>query len=159
MWRRVVLVPFRAVFTTDPEVDPAVRRDPNPNIKEQLLEHREAILAWLVHGAVAWYSSRLDEPETVRAAVEEYRRESDPVREWMEAETEQDSEAKTPVAELYESFQKWCEANGEKAMAIQSFGRRLSEMGFERCTVQEQRHRKKCYKGIRLQDTNTWEAE
>jgi phage/plasmid-associated DNA primase len=77
----------------------------------------------------------------------------------MEAETEQDTEAKTPIATLYESFQLWCEANGEKAMAIQSFGRRLSEMGFERCKVQEQRRQKKCYKGIRLQDSNTLEAE
>jgi putative DNA primase/helicase len=128
-------------------------------MKELLLQEREAILAELVRGAVTWYCSRLDEPETVRAAVEEYRRESDPVREWMEAETELDSEAKTPVAELYKSFQQWCEANGEKAMAIQSFGRRLSEMGFERCTVQEQRRKKKCYKGIRLQDSNTVEAE
>jgi putative DNA primase/helicase len=159
MWRRVVLVPFRAVFTTDQTIDPEVRRDPVQNMKELLLQEREAILAELVRGAVTWYCSRLDEPETVRAAVEEYRRESDPVREWMEAETEQDSEAKTPVAKLYERFQQWCEANGEKAMNIRSFGRRLSEMGFESCRVYEQRRYVKGYKGIRLQDTNTWEAE
>ena len=159
MWRRVVLVPFRAVFTTDQTIDPEVRRDPVQNMKELLLQEREAILAELVRGAVKWYSAGIHEPETVRAAVEEYRRESDPVREWMEAETEQDSEAKTPVAELYESFQQWCEANGEKAMNIRSFGRRLAEMGFESCRVYEQRRYVKGYKGIRLQDTSTWEAE
>jgi putative DNA primase/helicase len=153
MWRRVVLVPFRAVFTTDPEVDPAVRRDPNPNIKELLLEHREAILAWLVQGAVAWYAEGLEEPDIVRAAVEEYRRESDPVREWLEAETVRDPNAKTPVAVLYERFRLWCEANGETAMHIRSFGRRLGEMGFESCKDYVQQRYVKAYRGIRLRGT------
>jgi phage/plasmid-associated DNA primase len=54
---RSVVIPFRAVFSRDPKIDPAVRRDPDPDIKEKLLEpeHREAILAWLVEGAKAWY--------------------------------------------------------------------------------------------------------
>jgi len=155
MWRRVVLVPFRAVFTTDPEVDPAVRRDPNPNIKELLLEHREAILAWLVQGAVAWYAEGLQEPDIVRAAVEEYRRESDPVREWLEAETVRDPNAKTPVATLYERFRLWCEANGETPMHIRSFGRRLSEMGYESCRHYENGQELKAYRGIRLRDGST----
>jgi putative DNA primase/helicase len=54
---RGVVIPFRAVFTNDPKVDPAVRRNPDPDIEEKLLQspHREAILAWLVEGARAWY--------------------------------------------------------------------------------------------------------
>jgi putative DNA primase/helicase len=73
--RRVVIIPFRAVFTTDPNVDPAVRREPDPLIKEKLLQspHREAILAWLVEGAQAWYREGLKEPDIVRAATEECR--------------------------------------------------------------------------------------
>jgi putative DNA primase/helicase len=155
MWRRVVLVPFRAVFTTDPEVDPAVRRDPNPNIKELLLEHREAILAWLVQGAVAWYREGLKEPDIVRTAVEEYRRESDPVREWLEAETKQEQDAVTPVQTLYKRYQFWCEANGETPMHIRSFGRRLSEMGYESCRHYENGREWKAYRGIRLRDGST----
>jgi putative DNA primase/helicase len=54
---RSVVIPFRAVFSRDPKIDPAVRRDPDPDIEDKLLapEHREAILAWLVEGAKAWY--------------------------------------------------------------------------------------------------------
>jgi putative DNA primase/helicase len=71
--RRVVIIPFRAVFTNDTNVDPAIRRDPDPDIKEKLLQspHREAILAWLVKGATAWYRYGLQEPDIVRAATEE----------------------------------------------------------------------------------------
>jgi putative DNA primase/helicase len=71
--RRVVVIPFRAVFTTDPNVDPAVRRDPDPLIRVRLLQfpHRKAILAWLVEGAIAWYREGLQEPDIVRAAIEE----------------------------------------------------------------------------------------
>jgi putative DNA primase/helicase len=73
--RRVAVIPFRAVFTNDPNVDPAVRRNPDPDIKEKLLQspHREAIHAWLVEGARAWYREGLKEPDIVRAAVEECR--------------------------------------------------------------------------------------
>ncbi len=157
MWRRVVLVPFRAVFTNDPNADPAVRRDPDPCIREKLLQspHREAILAWLVEGAIAWYRYRLQEPEIVRAAVEEYRRESDSLQEWLEAETVRDSNARTPVKTLYERFRLWCEANGETAMHIRSFGRRLSEMGYESCRHYENGRELKAYRGIRLRDGST----
>jgi len=155
MWRRMVLIPFRAVFTNDQKVDPAVRRKPNPKIREELLKspHREAILAWLVKGAIAWYQNGLQEPDIVQKAVEEYRRESDPVQEWLDAETERnDPNARTPVKTLYERFRLWCEANGETAMHIRSFGRRLSEMGFESCKHYENGRDVKAYRGIRLRD-------
>jgi putative DNA primase/helicase len=147
-----VLIPFRAVFTNDTKVDPAVRRKPNPKIKKELLKspHREAILAWLVKGAIAWYREGLQEPDIVRAAVEEYQRESDPVREWLEAETEPDPNARTPVTVLYERYRLWCEANGEPPMYIRSFGRRLSEMGYESCRYYESGRELKAYRGIRL---------
>jgi putative DNA primase/helicase len=152
MWRRLVLIPFRAVFRNDPNIDPAVRRKPNPKIKKELLKspHREAILAWLVKGAIAWYQNGLQEPDIVRAAVEEYRRESDPVQEWLEAETVPDPNARTPVAVLYERYRLWCEANGETPMYIRSFGRRLSEMGYESCRYYENGRELKAYRGIRL---------
>jgi P4 family phage/plasmid primase-like protien len=152
MWRRLVLIPFRAVFTNDPKVDPAVRRKPNPKIKRELLKspHREAILAWLVKGAIAWYRYGLQEPDIVQAAVEEYRRESDPVQEWLEAETVRDPNARTPVTVLYERYRLWCEANGETPMYIRSFGRRLSEMGYESCRHYESGQELKAYRGIRL---------
>jgi putative DNA primase/helicase len=156
IWRRVVLVPFRAVFSNNPDVDPAVRRTPDPVIREKLLQslHREAILAWLVEGAIAWYRYGLQEPKIVRAAVEEYRRESDSLQEWLEAETERnDPNARTPVATLYERYRLWCEANGETAMHIRSFGRRLGEMGFESCKDYVQRRYVKAYRGIRLRGT------
>ncbi len=157
IWRRVVLVPFRAVFTNNPDVDPAVRRTPDPLIREKLLQspHREAILAWLVEGAIAWYRYGLQEPEIVRAAVEEYRRESDSLQEWLEAETVRDPNARTPVKTLYERFRLWCEANGETAMHIRSFGRRLSEMGYESCRHYENGRELKAYRGIRLRDGST----
>jgi putative DNA primase/helicase len=133
MWRRVALIPFLAVFSRDPEVDPAVRRDPDPDIREKLLEpeHREAILAWLVQGAIAYYQHGLQEPEIVRVAVEEYRKESDALLEWLEAETERSKQSWTPVPTLYNRYRQWCENNGELAMDVRRFGRRIAEMGFQ----------------------------
>jgi phage/plasmid-associated DNA primase len=78
------------------------------------------------------------------------------VREWLEAETERnDPNARTPVKTLYERFRLWCEANGETPMHIRSFGRRLSEMGYESCRHYENGRELKAYRGIRLRGGST----
>ncbi len=156
MWHRVVLIPFLAVFSRDPKVDPAVRRDPDPDIRDKLLEpeHREAILAWLVEGAIRWYQHGLQEPDIVRAAVEEYRKESDALLEWLEAETERSDQSWTPVPTLYERYRQWCENNGAMPISVRWFGRRIAEMGFQSVVRRDPTLGRtvRGYVGIRLRD-------
>jgi putative DNA primase/helicase len=156
MWHRVVLIPFLAVFSRDPKVDPAVRQDPDPDIRDKLLEpeHREAILAWLVQGAIDWYQHRLQEPDIVRTAVEEYHKESDELLEWFEQEIERSPDSWTPVPTLYERYKSWCENNGAIPMSVRWFGRRIAEMGFRSIVRRDPNFGRNVrgYAGIRLRD-------
>lgn len=142
-WRRIVLIPFKARFGEGGT--PAVR-----NMRERLLAEREGILAWLVRGAQRWYMHGLDEPLAVRAAVDEYRRETDSMQEWLTQHTIDDAAATTPARELYDAYAEWCNANGIAPISTTTFGRRLGELGYTRETMRRESQRLRCWRGIRL---------
>jgi putative DNA primase/helicase len=137
-------------------VDPAVRRDPDPDIRDKLLEpeHREAILAWLVQGAIEWYQYGLQEPEIVRVAVAEYRQESDRFQEWLDTEIERHENGWVPIPTLYERYKQWCDNNGEIPANVRWFGRRMAEMGFQSIVRRDPNFGRNVrgYVGIRLRD-------
>lgn len=69
IWRRVSLVPFD-VQIPDAEKD--------KHLPEKLWEERSGILNWLIDGALDYLTrGKLDPPDEVRAATQEYRDESD----------------------------------------------------------------------------------
>jgi len=152
MWRRLALIPFRAVFTSDARavVDGERHKPPIPDMKQRLLDERAGILAWLVRGAARWHAHGLVEPDAVRAAVDEYRRETDSVLEWLQQHTLDDPNAETPSKELYDAYCEWCNANGCAPITATTFGRRLGEMGYRRTHTRRENKRVRCWHGIRL---------
>lgn len=88
-WRRLARVPFPFKYVSGEPAGPNERRG-DSGLKDRMAgrEQREALMAWLVAGAVRWYQSgrKLPEPPAeVVAATEEWRAESDMVvRYWAE---------------------------------------------------------------------------
>jgi putative DNA primase/helicase len=152
MWRRIVLIPFRATFssTAGAPTSSEPRKEPVRDMKQRLLAEREGILAWLVRGAVRWYAHGLVEPDAVRAAVDEYRRETDSVLEWLQLHTLDDPNAETPSKELHDAYCEWCHANGVAPISATTFGRRLGEMGYRPTNTRRENKRVRCWRGIRL---------
>ncbi|MCS6624353.1 phage/plasmid primase, P4 family [Roseibacterium beibuensis] len=74
IWRRVMLVPFN-------EQIPVERR--NPNLVAELMGEAPGVLNWMVEGLLSYLEIGLAPPDAVRAATEEYRRESDPLGEFL----------------------------------------------------------------------------
>lgn len=74
IWRRVMLMPW------DVQIPPERR---NPRLALELAEEAPGILNWLAEGLRTFLEVGLNPPESVRAATEEYRRESDPVGEFL----------------------------------------------------------------------------
>jgi putative DNA primase/helicase len=120
-WRRVLLIPFNRQFTG---------RDADPELTTKLRAEAEGILAWAVRGAQEWQAMGLTPPATVSAAVQEYRRENDPLAAFLDARCVILPTAHAGATELYEEYRDWAEAEGVAERYIRSqngLGRELGE--------------------------------
>jgi putative DNA primase/helicase len=142
MWKRLILIPFRAHF--DPDSPQCDKRMP-----EKLWAEREGILAWLVQGCLAWQREGLNPPPVVREATKEYQSEMDKIGAWITERCEVDPKAVTPFADLYADYEAWCREQGDEPMSKRRFGDRLSEKGFPPAT-QRLSGGAKARKGLRL---------
>ncbi|MDE4059759.1 DNA primase family protein [Phaeobacter gallaeciensis] len=79
IWRRIMLVPFLEQIGAD-EVDPM--------LPQKLKAERDGILAWMVEGCLEWMETGLRPPDVIAQATEDYRRDSDPMRLFLETECE-----------------------------------------------------------------------
>jgi putative DNA primase/helicase len=122
IWRRLKLAPFEV---TIPEAEQ------DKGLPEKLREELPGILAWIVAGCLDWRREGLGEPEEVRSATTSYRADMDVLAGFVEDRCVVDAEAWTKFAELYASYQDWCDESGEKAETKRRFGTRLKERGFE----------------------------
>ncbi|MCG5239540.1 phage/plasmid primase, P4 family [Azospirillum doebereinerae] len=131
IWRRVILVPFE-VFITPEERD--------PHILDKLMEEKEGVLNWLLNGLWLWLDEGLDPPAKIMAAVEEYKRDQDPLGDFLEAETAGIQGKRVTATALYEAYTKWCERNAVEPLKQNGFGRKMKDRGFrtvKSCGVNE----------------------
>jgi putative DNA primase/helicase len=123
IWRRVMVILFPHQFKGD-EVD--------KRVKERLIEEGPGILNWMVEGMLMWLDAgRLDPPEEVIQAVEDYRRSASPFGEWLiERVDTSDPRAMTLASALHGDFKKWCDEQGvadRDVMNVTAFGRALGD--------------------------------
>ena len=104
-------------------------------------------LAWIVAGAVGWYRNGLPKCAAVDKATEDYRSEMDVVQVFLDDCTECGGEMyRVQPTQRYNAFLAWTDMNGETTMNTTTFGRRMTEKGFEKGRSGAGRF----YKGIRL---------
>lgn len=103
IWRRLVQIPFL-------EKIPEGKR--NPDIKARLQDtERPAVLAWLVRGCLSWQNEGLQEPQDIKQLTEEYREESDPLKDFMEECCLLYPTAQAGNTEIWQAYRDWCETN------------------------------------------------
>ena len=121
-WRRVRLIPFNRQFKGETA---------DKHLVETLRCEAWGILAWMVRGAVEWYSRGLDPaPEAVLAATAAYQHESDELGEFI-AERLFINEACTAKAgQLFKAYSAWTDDRGMKRddrLSATAFGRRMGQ--------------------------------
>lgn len=122
IWDRVKLIPFNKRFT-DEEKD--------PHLRLTLLKESPGILTWAVNGARKWYELGLGDCEAVRAATNDYRKDSDLVGKFLEDCCELGAGKEIRSKSLYEAFEGWSKEQGlPLVMSSQAFSKRLQERGF-----------------------------
>jgi len=114
------------------------------HFKDKLIAaEAEGILAWAVAGAVRWYQKRLPKPKDVEAAVQRWRDESNPFKDFLDdccllqvdPEIPAEKRSICGVSELRKRYDDWCDLHGEHPLDPQDFNERLIELG---CTQDRQ---------------------
>ncbi|MDB0529837.1 phage/plasmid primase, P4 family [Ralstonia solanacearum] len=124
MKRRLHLIPF--TITVPPE-----RRD--KHLQQKLLAERDGILAWAVQGCLDWQRlGRLDPPQQVLDATEEYFEAEDALGRWLDERCVREANAKSLTAELFNDWKQWAEAAGEFAGSQKRFADLLLTRGVEK---------------------------
>jgi P4 family phage/plasmid primase-like protien len=81
-WARPHMIPFLQCYEG--------RED--RTLKDRLLKEADGILAWIIRGTLRWQAEGLERPDSVKAAVAEYRRSQEPLTEWLEERCHLDPE-------------------------------------------------------------------
>lgn len=124
MKRRLHLIPF--TITVPPE-----RRD--KHLQQKLLAERDGILAWAVQGCLDWQRlGRLDPPQQVLEATEEYFEAEDALGRWLDERCVRESNAKSLSAELFTDWKQWADAAGEFIGSQKRFSDLLITRGIEK---------------------------
>ncbi|MHC6592408.1 phage/plasmid primase, P4 family [Arthrobacter sp. C152] len=125
-WRRFRSIPF--LHTVPPEK----RVEDLQGILAR--DHGPAVLAWIARGAADYAQGGLREPEDVKEATKEYAASVDTVGRFLDEECIIGPDAdhmRVKIADLRTAYDKWCGANGEKAVQGRAFPTQLSRHGIK----------------------------
>lgn len=125
IWRRLKIVPFRVQVPKD-------RLD--PKLPKKLKAEASGILNWLAEGILLWMAEGLKDPASVTAALEDYRKGSNPFAQWLDARTAEDPDSVVGASELYQDYKDWATDQGhDKVMSQRAFGGALGDMQVLAC--------------------------
>lgn len=163
IWRRVVLLPYKASFGTPEEVATGQAQFPKDmNLAGKLAQEKKGVLAWIVAGAMEWYRDGLNPPDYVLVASSEYRKEQDRILEFLNENCELSPEFECHLTGdvgggLYQVYEQWCRESGFYALAKTRFLDELARLvpQFSKRTVKVQmvagrRRDVLCLSGVRL---------
>jgi len=138
IWNRIVPIPCTHQI---PE------HEKDKDLKAKLLVEKEAIVSWVVAGAVRWYAEELGRPNLILRTRQEWREGMDILGQWIEEQCLQEGESE--ASKLYMDFKPWAEKQGyEHVMTQTAFGTRLVERGFQK--DKDNTTRRIIYRGLRL---------
>ncbi|AVR56709.1 DNA primase/helicase [Microbacterium phage Didgeridoo] len=132
LWRRVKLIEWRRYFKPE-------ERD--HGLQDKLMAEAEGILSWAIAGAVAWYAGGLQEPASITAVTDDFRKQSDSLVEFLSM-TDESEYTKGDVAnpdhwiartDLFRDFQDWADRENFldlKNWSSRAFYRAIEERGY-----------------------------
>ncbi|MBP0465872.1 hypothetical protein J5Y09_18240 [Roseomonas sp. PWR1] len=111
MTRRLRVVPFDAFF-----------ENPDATLSERLKGEARGILRWLVNGAARWGSgTKLDTPESVNQATQQYFINQDTVGAWIAGRCVTGGRVETPPSALLADYNQWARVNRERELSRATF--------------------------------------
>lgn len=136
-WRRLVMIQFPHTFLPPGTgLQTPQDRCGDPGLRERLRDgtggRHEAVLAWLIEGAVRWYQDdrRMPEdPPSVQQATQAWRRTADVLLRYIHDRLVFDAGAQVMATELFEDFRDWLGTSGHTPWSDQTFSMRFAQHG------------------------------
>ena len=122
IWRRVHLVPFNVKV-------PEAQRD--PDLTKKLLSESAGILNWLLSGCQDWLTNGLKAPPAVVGATQQYREESDILRQFIDECCNEKLGVSFAKADFYKAYRNWALSNGHHPWAAKRLGQRMADQNFQ----------------------------
>lgn len=123
IWRRVLLVPWLIRI-------PKEERD--RNLPKKLEAEAPGILNWMLDGWRLYCESGLYVPASVLSATDEYRAESDPIRQFVAARMQPAEGARVAASRVYDAYTAWSRNNALEPISGNAFGRAMTTAGIRR---------------------------
>lgn len=120
IWRRMLVVHWGV---TIPEGE---RREFEEVVSEFVAEG-EGILVWLAAGALDFLQGGLPIAPAIFAATEQYRRDMDPIGEFLTACVREEAGGAVQARSMHRAYVAWSEANARRAKSETKFGKELSK--------------------------------
>lgn len=119
IWRRIKIIPFEKTIPKE-KVD--------KKLPSKLKAELPGILNWAIDGAILWQKEGLGESKTINEASTQYRREMDLLGTFLEETTQEASKDDfIKASDLYNTYKRWADENGEPKMTSTNFGRQMSK--------------------------------
>ena len=130
IWRRIKLIPFTTRIEESKQ---------DKELENKLRNEVSGILNWLLEGTERWKRERLQTPDIVLNATDEYRGEMDVIGNFLKEKCFIDFKYSIRIRELYKAYSDWCDDNNEHAVSERFFSMRLKDMGYEQRRTSEAR--------------------
>jgi putative DNA primase/helicase len=134
IWRRIRIILFPRQFRLPHQSPSPHMLEPVKGIDRLLLDERAGILNWAIEGALEWLNAgTLVTPQSMKEAVEDYRRSANPFGEWMAERLDTGPEWADHLEHakaLFDDYKKWCEDNSvadKEVLTSTSFGRAMGD--------------------------------
>ncbi|MET7333293.1 phage/plasmid primase, P4 family [Nonomuraea sp. NPDC005650] len=119
-WRRLRLIPFLNEVPEEKMVD---------DLQGILAsEHGPALMAWIVQGAAQYAANGLQEPDSVKAATDNYAADQDTVARFVEdcCHTAASDQVQIRITKLREGYERWCFQEGETPVSAKKLTQELA---------------------------------
>jgi putative DNA primase/helicase len=108
-WGHIRVIPFPRCWNKDREEC----NDPDPYLRNKLLQHKSAILRWMIQGEMLRRDFGLLEPAVVTDATNTYRQDSDILNDFLKECTYRSPGDKIRSRKLYTAFEHWFKEPGD----------------------------------------------
>ncbi|MFH1372115.1 MAG: phage/plasmid primase, P4 family [Planctomycetota bacterium] len=118
IWRRLLFVPFDKTIPVEEQ---------NPELTNEMAQELPGIFNWAYEGLRKLMADcRFVEPKRCKIAINEYRRDTNPARVFLEENYVEGFEFDgIPCGEVYQSYTAWCVQNGYHPLNASNFGKEV----------------------------------